>query len=486
MVQRKVKFSWIKAFLPITLLFLAINSPFVVLAHSQTQVIEMTTNGFVPQEVTIDESSSVIFINKDSVTHWPASDIHPTHEIYPEFDPKKGIEQGKSWTFKFTRVGEWSLHDHLFPHFRGKITVLVEAGGNSQQTTFPLKMWEHGLDQIKEVINQLINKITSLFKFTKQTQLPDPNSFMKLSYDSQQKILEGLDGQKAWEFVKTTFKGTSGSSGNIHDLAHLSGTLLYQDKGFTGLAFCSADFAFGCFHGFLDEAFRKNLDHLLDAQNACLKLGQAGSGPPEASLAISGPVASCIHGIGHGIASFYSTTDIKKALSSCRKLTSGVEYCFDGVFMEFVRSAPPSFFKKEDTLYPCDSLEKEFGYTYSSACGRNQPSLLLGRFKMSFEQVIPVCLSSPSAPFKQSCIDSLGFSLASSQDSEKIIQGCQIIGDREYIKRCIKAAAGELVFQDAPGWEQKSKVVCESLPDSADECLSYVNKLASDYHRVRN
>ena len=225
----------------------------------------------------------------------------------------------------------------------------------------------------------------------------------------------------------------------------------------------------------MDKAFAKSLDKLEDAHSACLKLEPT----------LSGPVASCIHGIGHGVASFYSVSDLNKALSTCRKLTSGNEYCFDGVFMEFARSASDSFYKKDDPLYPCNKLEKEFGYAYSISCGRNQPSVLMSRFKMGFPEVISVCLNSNSAPFKGACIDSLGFSLAGSGDVEKIVQGCRIFAQEEYIKRCIKAAAGELVFQEVPGWDEKSKEICNSSPASSADCLSYVERLVSDYHRVR-
>ena len=48
----------------------------------------------------------------------------------------------------------------------------------------------------------------------------------------------------------------------------------------------------------------------------------------------------------------------------------------------------------------------------------------------------------------------------------------------------ILSIAGELVFQEIPGWDQKSKQVCNSLADGS-ECLTYVEKLISDYHRVR-
>ncbi|MBI4130149.1 hypothetical protein HY468_02435, partial [Candidatus Roizmanbacteria bacterium] len=286
-------------------------------------------------------------------------------------------------------------------------------------------------------------------------------------------IAGGNGAPKAWQLVKNAFAGEGGSSGNIHDLAHLAGILLYEKGGFESIIDCGSEFAFGCYHGFLDKAFAENLDHLLDAEQSCLQLGPANSGP----------VASCIHGIGHGVASFYATSDIEKSLSSCRKLTSGNEYCFDGVFMEFVRSAPDSFFKRDDPYYPCNSLEEQYGYSYSFSCGRNQPSLLMGRFKRGFDEVVKICRDSDSKPFKNACFDAIGFSLASTGDVQQIIAGCKKIGVDEFTAKCAQAAAGEMVFQEIPGWQEKSKEVCTGVLQGQKECLEHIERLIKEYNK---
>ncbi len=453
-----------------------------VFAHSQTQVIEITEEGFIPAEVTIDTNSTVFFLNKDKMSHWPASNPHPTHDLYPEFDPQLPIENGKSWAFKPRKEGEWKYHDHLNPHRGGVLKVLAEEKTPGLQSSYPPNWMQNLKIRLIKFLSQIKSLYTPKFKI-------DPQRFAKVSSQEQiiqlKKFADSNGAQNTWQFIKDTYKSQGGSSGNIHDLAHLSGGLLFEKLDFNGITKCSAEFAFGCFHGFLDKAFAKNLDHLLDAEDACSKLGPDGSLPPKASLAISGPVASCIHGIGHGVASFYSSSDLQKSLLSCRKLITGQEYCFDGVFMEFVRSAPDSFYKKDDFLYPCNALEQKFGPAYSISCGRNQPSLLMGRFKLDFEEVTKICVSSDSTLFKQACFDSLGFSLVSSGDTGQIISSCQKIGEEKFMLRCIKAAAGELVFQDVPQWDEKSKAVCNSLTDTK-ECLAYVERLTADYHRVRH
>lgn len=447
--------------------------PKEIFAHSQIQVIEMTSNGFKPESVSIDQNSSVIFINRDNVGHWPASNVHPTHELFPEFDPRRPIEPGQSWAFRPKKTGEWKFHDHLFPHIKG-ILIVTKEGKNVATNSADSSL----IEKAKGVFGGLFSKIQKIISmYFKQNQVLSAEDFLKLSSQDQIVVLKDMADMKsaieAWDFLRKNFKGQAGSSGNIHDLAHLVGSLLYENLGFKGLSSCSPDFAYGCYHGFLDRAFEKDLTHLQDAEDACSKLG------PENS----GPVASCIHGIGHGVASFYSVEDIKGALSSCRKLTSGSEFCFDGVFMEFARSAPGDFYKKEDLLYPCDDLESQFGYAYSFACGRNQTAVLMGRFNLSFDEVVNVCLNSESTPIKQSCFDSLGFSVASTGDVDKIVTLCQKINEPEFAKRCIKAAAGELVFQEIPGWQEKYKAVCNSFEEVSVECLQNVDRIIKEYNR---
>lgn len=106
--------------------FLAKNQPSAELKNrtaAPNRVI-MTANGFQPEAVTIKLGQTLNFVNQDTEPHWPASDKHPTHRIYPEFDPRQEIAPNQSWSFRFDRAGEWSFHDHLFPSFTGIITVV--------------------------------------------------------------------------------------------------------------------------------------------------------------------------------------------------------------------------------------------------------------------------------------------------------------------------------------------------------------------------
>jgi plastocyanin len=85
--------------------------------------IHMRGNTYTPDTVTIKQGQAIRFINDDTRPYWPASNIHPTHELYSEFDPGKAVPPGDTWTFRFDQVGSWRMHDHLYPFIKGMITV---------------------------------------------------------------------------------------------------------------------------------------------------------------------------------------------------------------------------------------------------------------------------------------------------------------------------------------------------------------------------
>lgn len=85
--------------------------------------IVMQDELYEPQDVKIARCTKVTFTNTAKDSRWPASNIHPTHGIYPEFDPKEPVEPGSQWSFVFDKVGNWRYHDHLVPSIRGAITV---------------------------------------------------------------------------------------------------------------------------------------------------------------------------------------------------------------------------------------------------------------------------------------------------------------------------------------------------------------------------
>lgn len=87
-------------------------------------VININASGdFSPAEVSIQKGDRVVWVNKSDRFAWPASDVHPTHEIYSEFDPLEPMAPGEVWAFVFEKAGEWRFHDHLRPSKTGVVGV---------------------------------------------------------------------------------------------------------------------------------------------------------------------------------------------------------------------------------------------------------------------------------------------------------------------------------------------------------------------------
>ncbi len=92
-------------------------------------VIELAADGFSPSQITVPVGATVTFRTVRGQPFWPASDIHPTHEILPEFDPRTPLPPETEWQFRFERAGVWNFHDHLDPRSKGRIIVRDEHEG---------------------------------------------------------------------------------------------------------------------------------------------------------------------------------------------------------------------------------------------------------------------------------------------------------------------------------------------------------------------
>lgn len=117
---------------PVLLIFLLSNekggrNEATGILNQREYEVVLTKNGFTPLELTVYVGDYVKFSTNTNQYFWPASDIHPTHTIYPKFDPKEPIPSNKSWTFKFDKAGIWKYHDHLSPYFTG---IIITRGGS--------------------------------------------------------------------------------------------------------------------------------------------------------------------------------------------------------------------------------------------------------------------------------------------------------------------------------------------------------------------
>lgn len=87
-------------------------------------LVTYTDGGFNPAVLTVGEGDTVRFLNDSSRSMWVASNPHPTHTIYPEFEQSSSSGPGDFYEFTFDRAGSWGYHNHTFELHGG--TVIVE------------------------------------------------------------------------------------------------------------------------------------------------------------------------------------------------------------------------------------------------------------------------------------------------------------------------------------------------------------------------
>lgn len=85
--------------------------------------ITYTANGFSPAVLNIAAGDTVVFANKSGESFRPASNPHPMHSDYSEFDARAKIDNEKTYEFTFTKPGAWGYHDHLNSKMMGVVVV---------------------------------------------------------------------------------------------------------------------------------------------------------------------------------------------------------------------------------------------------------------------------------------------------------------------------------------------------------------------------
>jgi plastocyanin len=86
-------------------------------------LVSYSEKGFNPSILTIKAGQKVRFINNSYGSMWVASDPHPSHSDYPEFDQLLAVEHNGTFDFTFTKTGTWKYHNHILPIIKGTVVV---------------------------------------------------------------------------------------------------------------------------------------------------------------------------------------------------------------------------------------------------------------------------------------------------------------------------------------------------------------------------
>lgn len=235
--------------------------------QSTTHVIELRENGFYPAKLTIQKGDAVNFITTGGKPFWPASNLHPTHGIYPEFDPQKPIEPEESWIFRFDQVGEWKYHNHLVSPYKGTIIVIGENGAGGDK-------------RIKGECENLAG--------SQQAQCWE---------ELMEETLKESGVGAAFDVLDNLYVSEPRFAASCHGYTHLIGEEAYRlfaaDQHML-LTAKTSYCGYGFYHGFMETLLYTTGD-IKKAQEFCVYVDQElGS-----TTSYAGERA-CYHGIGHG------------------------------------------------------------------------------------------------------------------------------------------------------------------------------------------
>ena len=271
----------------------------------------------------------------------------------------------------------------------------------------------------------------------------------------------------AYAYVKKTYGANPGPA---HDYAHIVGRVAYEQDGIKALAVCDADFGFGCYHGLFDALVRKEgAAGMASSQTGC------------EDLRLPGPVASCIHGVGHGVMGYQGKVD--PAIQMCKTLSMQNQiYCYDGVYMELFNSAMKGEMEK-----PPVNSEQPWKYCMERAvdslsqCIRNLTIYLLASGTQTPATVAGWC-DKLATEAKPHCVVNFGVHAAQMANGspDKVAELCgnfKTMADKDM---CVINAGREFIFQSRSA-ESANAVCGKASAAGKQSCLTELQNMRDMY-----
>lgn len=413
----------------LVILFVTLGEGFYFLngEAGEEYIVELREDGFFPEEITIRKGEQIKFTTTRGKSFWPASNLHPTHRAYPEFDPLEPIEPHMSWSFRFDKAGQWEFHDHLAPIYKGKIIVLEErevkksnprALTCEEGTALP-QCWEKSITTAldEKGVEAALDVLADLYN----AQPSFPRSCHIFVHLIGEKAYELFAQQKPMDLTEKTF-------------------------------YCG----YGFYHGFAETLF-------------------ATSGNPEearefceyADRQQRGGTVGCYHGIGHGAvdggdprAWGDSQSIITPALELCEIVADTqlrIERCASGVFNSLAIAYNNSLYglslNREDPFWICGEQSK---HSFKKACYQEMNTVVIGIVPGDFSDVAKYVEKIGDDRYARFAIESLSsydvYYRSKDIDHDKNIRACRNLQER-LRPPCIKGYVMGLLEHGKPEFE---------------------------------
>jgi plastocyanin len=305
--------------------------------EQQVYFVNFSQNGFEPNEITVYTGDKVIFVSDDIIPFWPASNPHPTHENYSEFDPKNRIFAPENWEFTFQKEGTWDYHDHINDHATGRI-IVVERGSHLEEE---------------------VTLVTDCKKITDQYQK------QRCWDDNLVLVLEEKGLKEAFAFFVELYNTDPEIPKACHEWGHTLGKASfkqYLESGELILVPEASYCGYGYFHSFIGEMI-KNTGTVSGIKDFCAQVER------ELGDELPNIHRNCIHGVGHGTTAWLlenpdnwgnfqkTATEGTKVCEELYTVEIDLSECYDGVYNEL----------------HLDLFNDQYGFDFKSFSAKNDP-----------------------------------------------------------------------------------------------------------------
>ncbi len=460
--------------------------PMTLLAHEvpDAVTIHMYDDHYEPTNITIEAGTTVVFENKGDKEHWPASNIHPTHTLYPGsnidkcgtekeeniFDACRGIGTGEEYSFVFTQAGSWKYHDHLFPNLKGTIVVTgtsleSEAAETEVKESFFERFINWGELAVTKVYFKLLSKrAEAKLKALDMKEVGRDDTALRYWL----KLFSPKD-----MMIELLSDTGGGSSVDCHTQAHHLGRVSYELYGSEAFQFGDSSCHSGFYHGAMETFLaEKGLDNLTQNIKDVCSIFPTSFGHFE-----------CLHGVGHGLMA-YEDYDLPQSLEDCKLLgdSFSISSCYGGVFMENVVAGQgqgaiighdTKWANHTDPHFPCNALDKN-DYQVRYDCYQMQTSWMLTIFNFDYERVAKECLR--AGDMTPVCFKSLGRDISGNalRNPQTIVTRCATVTtNKELHKQCIDGAVHVIVDFWGEKLEDQAVQVCKLLTSQEEKQPCY-------------
>jgi plastocyanin len=470
-----------------------------IVTHAAEYVVSITERGFEPSQIEMTEGDTITFVNDDDALHWPASNDHPTHTVYPGadirdcdtgnpavFDACHGLGRDERVTFTLSRAGEWGFHDHLNPTLKG--TAIVRSTGET-----PLFVLHNDtLSLPRKVAAWILHAWYGFFPDRAVLRVAELNLVNISRSDAETEYWMRIFGANALldELVKDTADPTQFTGiqnvepliGQCHLRAHFLGRIAARLFGISAIDERTLDTRcqFGFYHGVIEASLGDiGDDETMKAFAArCLRNDIS----PMQSI-------FCEHVIGHGLM-VYHNYDLPCALQKCAEIVSndlGRRMCYHGAYMENifvtlgygVSGHTTTWVDPKKTDFPCTSDALPNDLQTRAMCYFTQTLIWSPLGKFDGKAAIQGCMRAPKE-VRTICFAGIGFHSAfplAAQSDEVLAETCLQAPAPEYRKACLLNALFlySTVRTTFDGFKNQALCSALGIPE-LDACNMYATK----------